>query len=320
MHNLFLHRCLKLAEQARGKTGINPMVGAVLVRDGEIIAEGFHSEFGKAHAELQLLEKYAQKIRSTDTLYVNLEPCCHTKKKTPPCAQMLIKRGIKNVVIGMVDPNPEVSGKGMELLRSHGVTVTVASGMTADCLRLNRGFVSLMTKGRPWITLKSARTMEGQIANEDGSPRRITSKDQDAWSHTMLRAKHDAILVGIGTVLRDDPELTVRFMDTPPEITRIILDPNLKTPESARVVQRGTIVVASLPEQKKANELEKKGVRILDVPTKKSVFDWDMLWESLMTPERDFYGISSILVEGGQRTWDEFRAAQFIDEDVTLIG
>ncbi len=333
MHDVFIRRCLTLAEKGRGKTGINPIVGAVLVREREIIAEGFHEEFGKPHAERMLLQNYEQKIRSTDTLYVNLEPCCHTHKKTPPCTEMLIERGIKNVVIGMIDPNPKVAGKGIGLLRSHGVTVTVASGMTADCLRLNRGFVSLMTKGRPWITLKSARTMDGQIANADGSPRRITSKDQDAWSHRMLRAKHDAILVGIGTVLKDDPQLTIRFPSPAclefvewgegiegRGLWRIILDPNLKTPESARVVRHGTIVVASSPDLKKANELEKKGVRVLNVPMKKGVFDWDFLWKILMTPVDDFHGISSILVEGGPKTWEVFRQSHLVDEEVQLIG
>ena len=275
MHQPFMHRCLALAEQGRGKTGINPMVGAVLVRPAGrvksekwkvenelIIGEGYHQAFGGSHAELQLFEKLdptsplrlrgaGQKISSSDILYVSLEPCCHSHKKTPPCAQMLIEKGIKNIVIGMQDPNPEVAGKGIELLRSNDVNVSIAFALTADCLRLNRGFVSLMTKGRPWITLKQARTTDGRIANDEGSPLRITSKTQDEWSHSKLRAKHDAILVGIGTVLRDDPELTVRYTDNPPEIFRIILDASLQIPLTARVVRRGTIVIASSPDQKK---------------------------------------------------------------------
>ncbi len=151
MHELFLRRCLSLAEQGRGKTGANPMVGAVLVRDGKIIAEGFHEGFGKAHAERQLLEKLEQKISSKDILYVNLEPCCHEKKKTPPCAQMLVEKGIKHVVYGMKDPNPAVNGKGIQYLRSKGVEV-IGPVLEDECLRLNRGFVSvqkIIVRGLP---------------------------------------------------------------------------------------------------------------------------------------------------------------------------
>ncbi len=323
----FLHRCFFLAEQARGKTGINPMVGAVLVRDGKIIAEGFHSEFGKAHAELQLLENFEQKIRSTDTLYVNLEPCVHENKKTPPCAQMLIEKGIKNIVIGMQDPNPQVSGKGIELLRSSGVNVTIGFESTADCLRLNRGYVSLMTKARPWITLKQARTTDGTIANADGSPLAITSALQNEWSHTMLRAKHDAICVGIGTILQDDPELNVRYLsphavpqNNAGEPWRIIMDPNLHIPLTARVLRKRTIVIASSPDIKKANILEEKGVRVLDIPMRQGIFDWNALWNALTAPDGDFHGIASILVEGGKKTWENFTNASMIDEEVILLG
>jgi diaminohydroxyphosphoribosylaminopyrimidine deaminase/5-amino-6-(5-phosphoribosylamino)uracil reductase len=335
-HHFFLRRCLELAEKGRGKTGINPMVGAVLVRDGVIIAEGFHAEFGKAHAERDLLEKYdpttfardelrgaGQKIRSTDTLYVNLEPCCHANKKTPPCAQLLIERGIKNVVYGMKDPNPAVAGKGIELLNKNGVQ-TLGRVLEQECKRLNRGFVSLMTKQRPWITLKSARTSDGRIANQDRSPLKITSDQQDDWSHTFLRARHDAILVGVGTILSDDPKLTVRYPHPPAEEGfqpwRIIVDPHLKLPLDAKVVRRGTIVVTRGDEIPKLKALQDAGVRILQVPLQGDHFEWDILFQKLITPKDDFFGITSILVEGGNSTWKIFRNAGFIDEEVTLIA
>ncbi len=341
MHDKFLRRCLELAGQARGKTGINPMVGAVLVRDGKIIAEGFHQEFGKPHAERQLLQKYEYKIRSTDTVYVNLEPCCHTNKKTPPCAQMLIEKCVKNVVIGMQDPNPEVSGKGITLLCSHGVNVSICTELTADCLRLNRGYISLQTKGRPWITLKQAMTSEKKYANADGSPLKITSPEQDEWSHRLLRARHDAILVGIGTILKDDPQLTARYSLASPhprphppapaeaagrgEQFRIILDPTLKIPLTAKVMQGNlafkTIVVAATGfNSNKVKELESRGVTLFEIPLNKHMFDWEVLWDELTTPKEDFYGISSILVEGGLRTWEMFRKAGMVDEEVTLVG
>jgi len=213
MHAYFLRHCLTLAEHGRGKTGINPMVGAVLVREGKIIAEGWHHQFGTAHAERDLLNSFPD-VRPTDTLYVNLEPCCHTQKKTPPCAQLLIERGVKNVVYGMRDPNPAVAGKGIALLNKNSVQ-TFGPVLEQECKRLNRGFVSVMTKKRPWITLKRAVTADGRFANPDSSPLKITSSVQDVWAHQFLRARHDAILVGIGTVIADDPQLTMRIPPSP---------------------------------------------------------------------------------------------------------
>ncbi|MDD5055277.1 MAG: bifunctional diaminohydroxyphosphoribosylaminopyrimidine deaminase/5-amino-6-(5-phosphoribosylamino)uracil reductase RibD [Candidatus Peribacteraceae bacterium] len=365
-HIIFLRRCLALAENGRGLTGINPMVGAVLVRDGMIIAEGFHEGFGNAHAERQLLEKSDQKISANDILYVNLEPCCHTDKKTPPCAQFIVEKGIKIVVYGLIDPNPNVAGRGIQFLQSHGVEV-IGPVLPEECARLNRGFVSVMRNGRPWITLKSAMTVDGRFANASGSPRlMITSEEQDRWSHLFLRARHDAILVGIGTVLADDPELTVRphpllrqgFGGQAPapfsdggrgEPYRIILDPHFRIPLTARVVNgelaEGTIVVRKEPEdseepeepEEKMRILEKRGVRILTIPLNRDhkilnngsgylpaehsvTFDWQSFWQALTTPSGDFHGISSILVEGGSRTWGAFREAKTVDEEVILVG
>lgn len=327
-HDTFMHRVLQLAERGRGKTGINPMVGAVLVRGGNVVAEGFHEAFGKAHAERQLLEKFDQKIDSSDLLYVNLEPCCHTDKKTPPCAQFLIERGIKNVVIGMADPNPAVAGKGIELLRKSGVNV-MTSVLPADCLRLNRGFVSVQMKHRPWLTHKKACTSEGCFAKPDGSPLKITTQQQDAWSHAFLRAKHDAILVGVGTILSDNPRLDIRLAENPPQLWRIVLDGSLRIPLSATVVgdaaAKRTIVVhgpalTTDDATEKKRVLAGRGVRLLEIPMKGGTFAWDTLWKNLMTPVDDFHGIASILVEGGAMTRGHFVSAGLVDEDVTLMG
>ena len=340
MQTPFLRRCLTLAEQGRGKTGINPMVGAVLVREGKIIAEGFHSEYGLPHAERVLLSKCESGILPSDILYVNFEPCCHRNKKTPPCTDIIIERGIKTVVYGMKDPNPAVSGKGIEYLNKKGVQV-YGPVLEQECKRLNRGFVSLMTKKRPWITLKKAQTVDGRTANDDGSFLKITSPEQDAWSHEFLRARHDAILVGVGTLLRDDPLLTVRNMPNPsPNPYPIILDPHLKIPLTAKVVRPSTIIItAPGSDAEKRKSLESAGVRIFEVlsslgagipcppklqrrrgPAVGNHFDWHSLWNVLTTPTDDFYGISSILVEGGSRTWEMFRQARLVDEEVTLIG
>jgi diaminohydroxyphosphoribosylaminopyrimidine deaminase/5-amino-6-(5-phosphoribosylamino)uracil reductase len=330
-HESFIHRCLELAALGRKRTGTNPLVGALLVRNGLLIAEAWHEEFGGSHAERLLLQNFEQEIRSTDTLYVNLEPCCHEEKKTLPCTSILLERGVKRVVVGMVDPNPKVAGQGIALLRSRGVQV-VAPVERVPCERLNRGFVSLMTKARPWITLHNARTLDGRIANADGSPLKITSPQQDAWAHEHLRAMHDAILVGVGTIIADDPQLTVRLSNTKVDQInplRIVLDPNLRLPLDTKIVTgkaaRGTVIVCaeSLDAAGHARKalLEERGVVVALLPLHSDGhFVWDALWEYFRMPLQGFHGIASVLVEGGPGVWQAFRGAGMVDEEVTLVG
>ncbi len=322
-----LHRCLELAEHGRGKTGINPMVGAVLVRDGKIIAEAWHEEFGKAHAERALLETFTGPAEPDDVLYINLEPCCHRGKKTPPCTEAIIEAGVKNLVYGMEDPNPLVAGLGLRQLRNAGVNVR-GPVERARCEWLNRGFTSYIRKGRPWITLKMAQTAAGAIAKPSGEPLKITSPEQDRWAHEHFRAKHDAILVGVETVVRDDPQLTVRYGDASFQPFRIVLDPHLRIPLTAKVVSgalaSGTLVIRDTEESEETEESEallcERGVRILTIPIKDDCFAWAELWKVLTTPQEDFRGITSILVEGGPRTWEAFREAGIVDMEVVLRG
>ncbi|MFH1670879.1 MAG: bifunctional diaminohydroxyphosphoribosylaminopyrimidine deaminase/5-amino-6-(5-phosphoribosylamino)uracil reductase RibD [Patescibacteria group bacterium] len=330
-HPPFIHRCLELAQQGRGKVGINPMVGAVLVRDSKIIAEAFHEGFGLPHAERTLLENFKDSVESDDVLYVNLEPCCH-KGKTPPCTDIILEKGVKHVVYGMKDPNPKVAGRGIEALRKAGVEV-FGPVEPELCKRLNRGFMSLQTNGRPYITLKRAQTCSGKISKPDGSPLKITSQDQDEWAHTNLRAKHDAILVGIGTILKDDPQLTVRFGSTDFQSLRIVLDPNLEVPLDAKIISEGTIVIVKDTSEKRittkaeqafppawAEELRKRGVKIIEIPMKNSIFDFDFLFKILTTTKDDFNGVTSILVEGGAKTWENFKESGMVDEEIILVG
>ncbi|TSC57147.1 MAG: diaminohydroxyphosphoribosylaminopyrimidine deaminase / 5-amino-6-(5-phosphoribosylamino)uracil reductase [Candidatus Peregrinibacteria bacterium Greene0416_62] len=336
-HVHFLHRCLSLAARARGHTGINPMVGAVLVRNGKIIAEAFHEEFGSLHAEALLIKKFVQKMQQEDRLYLNLEPCCHSGKKTPSCTEAIIKSGIKHVIIGMLDPNPAVCGKGIEELQKNGIEV-IGPVDRARCEWFNRGFVSLMTKGRPWVTLKKAQTRMGAVACDNGSKMKITSEEQDRWSHQYLRAKHDAILVGVGTVVSDDPRLTCRIKNGELRMEncqplRIVLDPHLRIPLHAKVVSGemagGTMVV--IKEAKDSREskegkdklqiLQERGVKIIRSPVDAAgVFDMTALFRVLTTPMKDFHGITSILVEGGRKTWETFRKVKAVDCEVILIG
>lgn len=316
--HVFMQRCLELADRGRGKTGINPLVGAVLVRDGSVLAEGWHEAFGADHAEAMLLKR--SRVDAHDVLYVNLEPCCH-HGKTPPCTDAIIHAGIRNVVYGMEDPNPNVAGKGISTLRSSGINVR-GPVLRAQCEWLNRGFVSVIRSGRPWVTLKKAVTSEGKIAHDDGSSLKITSESQDVWSHAYLRARHDAILVGVGTVNADDPQLTVRIMNknidqSLPQPIRLILDPNLHISRTSRILLHGTVIVTAV---RAPEEILKTGVRVFTVPLDGDHFAWDELWDVLITPTSDFYGITSVLVEGGSSTWESFKKSGMVDAEVVLVG
>ncbi|OIO53903.1 riboflavin biosynthesis protein RibD [Candidatus Peregrinibacteria bacterium CG1_02_54_53] len=318
-----MHRCLKLAEQGQRKVGANPLVGAVLVRDGTIIAEAYHEGFGKRHAERAILEEYSGAIESTDILYVNLEPCCHTGK-TPACTDIIRERGVKHVVFGMIDPDSKVKGKGIACLREAGIEIT-GPVERARCEWFNRGFVSLRTRKRPWVTLREARARNGAIARPDGSPMKITSRAQNRWVHEWLRGRHDAILVGVQTIVTDDPQLTVRFDLPLPSPLRVVLDPRLRIPLTARVISgdlaAGTLIVTG-PKQdpSRTKTLHERGVRIAEVPLENGGFDLAALWSALMTPTDSFHGIASVLIEGGAETWRNFRSAGMIDAEVALEG
>lgn len=319
-HLQYIQHCLSLAAQSQ-YTGLNPKVGAVLVRDNQIIAEGYHRGWGQPHAEVELLDGI--EVQPADVLYVNLEPCCHTGK-TPPCTDIIIQKGIKTVVYGMQDPNPKVAGQGIARLREAGVEVI--GPITPElCRRINRGFVSVIKQKRPYITLKSAQTREGEFVNEDGSKLKITSQAQDNWSHAHVRATHDAIVVGVQTVLTDDPELTVRHsvqkMYSP---YRIILDPDLRISLDAKVVTddytEKTIIVTENPEQEYAQVLQKRGVTFWQVPRAQGLLDFTTLWEHCLHTSENFHGVSSLLVEGGPTTWAAFRVTGNRDEEIDLIG
>lgn len=334
-----MRRCLKIAEEGRRNVGNGALVGAVLVRDEKIIAEGIHLEYGKYHAERDLVQKFDQQIRSTDVLYVSLEPCCH-HGKTPPCADILLERGIKNVVYGMQDPDIRMAGKGIVMLRDAGVNV-VGPVLRAECEYFNRGFVSVRTKNRPFITLKQALARDGSFANPNGSPKKITNQTQDIWTHTNLRFPADGIVVGVGTILSDNPYLNTRLrlrapdgqarftqknalIKEVPEPYRIILDAELRTPITARVVTDAqssrTMIVVRDDLAVDATEFTERGVIIIRCPYDGSSFDLDALFQELITLKGDYHGLTSLLIEGGAKTLKTFREAGAVDEEVTLIG
>lgn len=290
----FMRRALALAERGWGCVAPNPLVGAVVVRDGEIIGEGFHSEYGKPHAEVEALRMAGERA-SGAMLYVTLEPCSH-HGKTPPCTDAALEAGVRRVVFAASDPNPKAAG-GAEVLRRSGVEV--AGGVEAGAARdLNAPFFHRFRESgaaRPWIELKLALSLDARIADRDGRSVWITGTEARAETHR-LRAGCDAIAVGIGTVLADDPLLTVRGVVAPrrPPV-RIVFDRDLRTPPSSRLVASTAeapvwIVVGPAPPAGRAARLERAGVRILPA---------DDLDAGLRALREE--GIGSLFCEGGAR-------------------
>src|SRR5688572_16925960 len=223
----------RLAEKAAGRTSPNPMVGAVLVRDGKIVGSGFHPFAGGDHAEIVALKKAGNKADRA-TLYINLEPCNHYGR-TPPCTGSLIAAGVKEVVAGMEDPNPLVSGKGLRALARAGIKVRTGV-LHEECRVLNEAFTKLITRGVPFVTLKLAASLDGKIATATGDARWISCEESRATVH-LLRNKYDAVVVGAGTVIADNPQLTCRIAGGR-DPWRIILDARLRIPLNAEFLRR----------------------------------------------------------------------------------
>jgi diaminohydroxyphosphoribosylaminopyrimidine deaminase/5-amino-6-(5-phosphoribosylamino)uracil reductase len=290
----YMKRALQLARRGMGKVSPNPMVGAVIVRSDKIIAEGYHRRFGGDHAEIDALKRVQENVRGA-TLYVNLEPCCHWGK-TPPCVDALIEQGIKRVVIGTFDPHPLVNGKGAQILRDHSIKV-IEGVLEQEARALNEVYFYYTQTGRPFITVKYAQSLDGRIATSQGNSRWISSEASRRLAHR-LRAQHDAVMVGIGTVLADDPLLTVRAVKGRNPL-RIVLDSRLRTPRNSQVLQgeaKTLIVTTDAHAKKKVNTIQKQGKVVLSVQRDtKGRVELKTLIQVLAE-----WGISSILVEGGR--------------------
>src|SRR4030043_879546 len=269
-NEFYIRRAIRLAAKARGMTSPNPMVGAVIVKNGEIISEDFHRKPGTPHAEALAIEKAGEKAKGS-TLYVSLEPCCHTEKRTPPCTRAIITAGIKREIMGMRDPNPKVSGRGSLEVQRAGIVVK--SGILEDkAKKLNEIYIKYITSGRPFVILKIAMTLDGKIATPEGQSKWITGEKARRIVHR-LRSRTDAIMTAIGTVKADDPQLTARIKGGKSPL-RIVIDANLEIPINAKVlqIQPETIIVTRKSEVKsqklKVGEREKilseKGVQIID--------------------------------------------------------
>jgi diaminohydroxyphosphoribosylaminopyrimidine deaminase/5-amino-6-(5-phosphoribosylamino)uracil reductase len=315
----FMLRCIELARSGKGYVSPNPLVGAVIVKDKRVVGRGYHRKFGEAHAEIHALRDAGQKARGA-TLYVNLEPCSHYGK-TPPCTDAIISSGIRRAVVGMIDPNPLVKGKGIRALTSAGVEVR-AGILSEECRKLNEFFVKKMATGLPFVTLKIAQTLDGKIALPNGRSQWITSKESRKRVH-QLRAEYDAVLLGARTARLDDPKLTVRFVKGR-NPKRIVLDGNLSTPSSSRLFsdcfRSQTIVFVRQSEseelkRKKVN-LERRGVQIVEIMGRRDgTLPLKLVLESLVD-----LNILSVLVEGGQRVFTQFLDEGLVDRVLVFVA
>jgi diaminohydroxyphosphoribosylaminopyrimidine deaminase/5-amino-6-(5-phosphoribosylamino)uracil reductase len=303
----YIKRTFRLALRAEGKTSPNPMVGAILVKDGEMLAEDFHRQAGTPHAEALAIAKAGDHVRGA-TLYVNLEPCCHTAKRTPPCTNAIIRAGIRKVIIAMKDPNPKVSGMGIAELERSGLEVR--SGILQDeAKRLNEAYIKHITTGRPFVILKIAMTLDGKIATPEGESKWITGDKARRRVHR-LRSSVDAVLTAIGTVKADNPELTARFRGSKNPL-RVVIDPNLEIDADAKILRmppQTTIVTRNalsdptsvkggeggLPmssQDQKIIRLKQSGVQFIFY---EDTLDLKWLMEKLVEQH-----IISVLIEGG---------------------
>lgn len=289
----YMRQALALARKGCGWTSPNPMVGAVIVKDGRVIGEGYHEKCGQAHAERNALAHCAASPRGA-TMYVTLEPCCHTGRQ-PPCVDAILESGIARVVVGSLDPNPKVAGKGIRILREHGVTVD--TGVLEDeCLALNTVFFHYIQTGRPYVVLKYAMTLDGKIATRTGASKWITGEQARSRVHAD-RHRYRAILVGVGTVLADDPQLTCRIEGGRNPI-RVVCDTHLRTPLSAQVVRTAretpTILATCCDDAARRAAYEAAGCRVLVLPAQDGKVSLPALMEQLGQME-----IDSVLLEGG---------------------
>lgn len=289
----YMRRALQLAERGRGWTSPNPMVGAVIVRDGHILAEGWHARYGDLHAERAALANAEEAVRGA-TMYVTLEPCCHHGKQ-PPCTDAIIDSGITRVVVGSADPNPLVAGKGVAILRAAGIEV-VENVLREECDALNKVFLHYIREKQPFVVMKAAMTLDGKIATYTGASRWVTGEAARAHGHS-LRHRYRAIMVGSGTVLADDPLLTCRI-ENGRDPLRIVCDSRLRTPLTAQVVctaqETPTLIATCVTDGERIAPYEKAGCRVWSLPERDGHVDLVALMQRLGAEN-----IDSVLIEGG---------------------
>lgn len=308
----YMTRALRIAERGLFTTAPNPRVGCVIVQDGEVVGEGYHERAGEPHAEIIALQAAGARARGA-TVYVSLEPCSH-HGRTPPCADALIVVGVGRVVAAMQDPNPKVAGRGLAKLTAAGIQ-TECGLMEAQARELNIGFVSRMTRGRPWVRIKSAASLDGRIALANGKSQWITGaaarRDGHRW-----RARSCGVMVGIGTLLADNPRLTVRDVETSRQPLRIVVDRHLQIPVGARVLEGGNVLIATAEHQAhKALRLRDLGADVVQLPNTEGKVDLEALLRELGRRE-----LNEVLVESGNRLNGALLGAGLVDELIVYLA
>ena len=317
-HDKFMKLALKEARKGLGRTSPNPAVGAVIVREGKVIASGYHHRAGMPHAEVDAFGKIGNRAYG-GTLYVTLEPCNHFGK-TPPCTELILKSGVEKVVVGMRDPNPLVTGGGCAYLKKKGIEV-VTGILKDECIALNEAFIKFISTGRPFVIAKSAITLDGWTATSAQHSQWITNEKSRGFVHR-LRDRVDAVMMGIGTVLADDPTMTARFkVKQGKDPIRIVVDTNFRTPPDAKVMRSQssahTIIATSMDGNRRYlnSERKPKGVETLVCPTVDGKVDLLALMEKLGE-----MSIASVLVEGGAMILGAMLRAQLIDKFYVFIA
>ena len=317
-HRYFMQKVLELAKRGRGYTSPNPMVGALIVKNGKVISTAYHRQAGTLHAESIALRKAGKKAEG-GTLYVNLEPCSHIGR-TPPCVNAIIKSKIKRVICSMIDPNPLNNGRGMRGLKKNNIDVSIGL-LGEEAKRLNEVFIKYITKKMPFVTLKMAQSLDGKIATRKGDSKWISSKISRDYVHK-LRSEVDMVLVGINTIEKDNPLLTSRRKRTP---IKVVLDPYLKISESAKIFSKSSpgqsiiVILKTLLDNKviieKVRRLNKKGVLVITCSGENGTIDLGELLREFAELE-----IAHLLVEGGGDTAEGFIKERLVDRVLFFIS
>lgn len=313
----YMKMALDLAAEAMGRTSPNPMVGAVVVREGEIAGTGFHARAGTPHAEVVALKKAGDRARGS-TLYVTLEPCCH-HGRTGPCTEAVIAAGVRRVVAATTDPNPLVAGNGLGRLREAGLEVDVGV-MEEEARKLNEVFIKYITTGCPFVVMKAAVSLDGKIATRSGDSKWITGPESREYGHR-LRDRYDAIMVGVNTVLADDPALTSRLPREGRDPVRIIMDSSARTPPGARVIKGpseapAVIAVTGSAPRDRVQKLREAGAQVVTLPANgEGRVDLTALMEHLAGRE-----ITSVLIEGGGEVHASALSSGMVDKVAWFVA